>query len=271
MPVFWAAPAPSRSTDSLHPVLTSFSDEVCATVARIFAYVGTLALLAILCIHGWDQLRAIETDAPTEKAGWSVADRSYPAFAVSQLDPSEKSVTYTILRHPEGGRRDIFRWGGGNEKPTAELEIYRLGGEFDPTQAPGADIAARMGLPNAPELEAAGVIESKFGTVALLRQAGARDVAKDATACLGFFKSIDDPGLKISGFACHGDSLPARRAAVGCMLNRLILLTAGNEPKLAELFAGAELRRTGCATQGASRGSADWVTSAEDPHLRGPL
>jgi hypothetical protein len=176
-------------------------------------------------------------------------------------------VTYTILRHPEGGRKDILRWTDRSEKPAAELEIYRFGGENDPTQAPGADIAARMGLPNALELEAAGVIESKFGTVALLREAG----AKDAAACLGFFKSIDDPRLKISGFSCQGDSLPARRAAVGCMLDRLMLLTAGNEPKLAELFAHAELRRGSCATQGASGAQADWVTSAENPHLRGPL
>jgi hypothetical protein len=55
------------------------------------------------------------------------------------------------------------------------------------------------------------------------------------------------------------------------MLDRLMLLTAGNEPKLAELFAHAELRRGSCATQGASGAQADWVTSAENPHLRGPL
>jgi hypothetical protein len=267
MSSFWADPANPPRANKIHPALTSFADEVCATVARLFVYVGTLALLAILGIHGWDQLQAIETDAPAEKAGWSVADRSYPAFAVSQPYPSEKSVTYTILRHPEGGRRDIFRWTDRSDKPTAELEIYRLGGENDPTRAPGADIAARMGLPNALELEAAGVIESKFGTVALLRQAG----AKDAAACLGFLKSIDDPGLKISGFSCQGDSLPARRAAIGCMLNRLILLTAGSGPKLAELFASAELRRGTCATQGTSGTPMDWVTSAENPHLRGPL
>ena len=41
--------------------------------------------------------------------------------------------------------------------------------------------------------------------------------------------------------------MPARRAAIGCMLNRLILLTAGNDPKLAELFARAELKRGSCA------------------------
>jgi hypothetical protein len=63
--------------------------------------------------------------------------------------------------------------------------------------------------------------------------------------------------------------LPARRAAIGCMLDRLILLTSGNEPKLAELFARAELKRRSCAVSAASVTSTDWVTGAENPHLRG--
>ena len=113
------------------------------------------------------------------------------------------------------------------------------------------------------ELESAGVIDSKFGAVALLRRAGARE---GAGSCLGFFKRIDDPALQISGWSCQGDSLPARRAAIDCMLNRLMLLTSGNEPKLAELFAQAELERGGCASATAS---ADWLTDAANPRLRG--
>jgi hypothetical protein len=56
--------------------------------------------------------------------------------------------------------------------------------------------------------------------------------------------------------------LPARRAAIGCILNRLILLTAGNEPKLAELFARAEPKRGSRAASTTSAASVDWVTSA---------
>ena len=269
MSSFPGDPANAPHATRFHPALTSFADELCATVARIFAYVGTLALLAILVVHGLDQLRGIDVDAPPAKADWSVADHSQPAFAVSQLDPSEKSLTYTILRHPQGGRRDILRWTGPGEKPAGELEIYRLGAEFDPLTATGADIPTRMGLPAASELEAAGVIETKFGMVSLLHQAPTKD-KEGAGSCLGFLKWIDNPPLRISGFSCQGDSLPARRAAIGCMLNRLMLLTAGSEPKLAEFFARAELRRPSCA-QGATGAPADWVTSAEDPHLRGPL
>jgi hypothetical protein len=152
----------------------------------------------------------------------------------------------------------------------AELEIYRPGEEFAPLEPSGADLAARMTQENPqgrpPGLEAAGVIDSKFGPLALLRLPGRLDAAK---SCLGFIKRFGDPALRISGWSCQGTTLPARRAAIGCMLDRLTLLASGNEPKLAELFARAELRRSGC---GASTSlSADWVTGADNPRLRGPL
>jgi hypothetical protein len=65
--------------------------------------------------------------------------------------------------------------------------------------------------------------------------------------------------------------LPARRAAIGCILNRLILLTAGNEPKLAELFTRAELKRGSCAASATSTASVDWLSGAENLGLRGTL
>jgi hypothetical protein len=220
---FWAVRAnPSYSTSTqIHPALSSFADECCATLARLLAYVGTLALLAIVSIHLWDQLPADERPEASAKPGWSVASRSHPAFAVSQFDLPEKTEAYEILRHPQGGRKDVFRWAVRGEKPVAELEIYRPGD-------------------------------------------GAR-------SCLGFIKRIDQPLLQLSGWSCQGDTLPARRAAIGCILSRLMLLTAGNDPKLAELFARAELKRASCAPSATSAPSADWVTGAENPLLRGTL
>ncbi len=110
------------------------------------------------------------------------------------------------------------------------------------------------------------MIESKFGPVTLLRLAVD---ANDAGSCVGFVKHLDEPTVRISGWSCLGDDMPARRAAVGCMLNRLILLTSGNEPKLAELFARAELRRGSCTAPPST--SADWATGAQNPNLRGAL
>lgn len=240
-------------------------------LARLMAYVGTLALLAILGVHLWDQLPVIAEAEPAAEAGWSVASRPHPAFAVSQFDSSDKTEAYEILRHPEGGRKDVFRWtardGRQGERQVAELEIYRPGAELSQSLPATAELAARMAPEGRRELEAAGVIDSKFGNVALLRLAGSAD---GAHSCLGFIKGLDEPRLQISGWSCQGDGLPARRAAISCVLSRLVLLTAGNDPKLAELFARAELKRGSCAAA-ASATSADWVTGAENPRLRGTL
>jgi len=40
----------------VHPALTSFADECCGTLARLIAYVGTLALFAIVGLSIWEQL-----------------------------------------------------------------------------------------------------------------------------------------------------------------------------------------------------------------------
>jgi hypothetical protein len=257
----------SHTPSPIRPALTSFADEVCATVARLFAYVGVLALFGILAVRAWDRLQVDLTAEPASEAAWSVTDRSPPAFALSRpdaSDKSEKSDSYIVFRHPLGGRRDVMRWPAPDQKTVAELEIYRPGAEYGPAEMARSELVARMLGPGA-EVEAAGVIESKFGSIALLRQAGARD---GPGSCLGFFKRIDHPALQLSGWSCRGDALPARRAAIDCMLNRLMLLTSGNEPKLAELFAQAELKRGNCTPATAP---ADWITEAGNPQLRGPL
>ena len=234
---------------------------------------GVLALLAIIGAHLWGKLPDSAGLEPAAKAGWSLATHSRPAFSVSQFrrqpfDLPVKTDTYEIFRHPEGGRRDVLRWAVQGEKPVAELEIYRPGGEAQGSGAAFAEIAARMNSEGWRELEAAGVIESKFGPVTLLRLAAD---ASDAASCVGFIKQLDEPNVRISGWSCQRDNMPARRAAVGCMLSRLILLTSGNEPKLAELFARAELRRGDCTAAAMPSTSADWVTGAQNPKLRGAL
>ena len=272
---FWATLANPHYPTRIHPALSSFADECCATLARLIAYVGALALFAIVGLNLWNQLQ-LDTAAaePAGQPGFTLASRSRPAFAVNSPDLSEKSESYEIFRHPAGGRKDIFHWGPLGEKPVAELEIYRPGGELDPSGPWPADLAARMAQENPqenpqrspPGLEAAGVIDSKFGTLALLRLPGRLDPAR---SCFGFIKRFGDPALQISGWSCQGATLSAQRAAIGCMLDRLTLLASGNEPKLAELFAHSELRRSGCGATTAL--SIDWVTGAYNPRLRGAL
>ena len=98
MQSFWATRTTPYYPTRIHSALTSFADECCGTLARLMVYVGTLALVAILGIHLWDQLPAGESNDPPVKAGWGVAERSHPAFAVSQFDSYEETETYEIFR-----------------------------------------------------------------------------------------------------------------------------------------------------------------------------
>jgi len=263
---FSADPANSLYTTRIHPALTSFSDELCGTLARLVAYVMTLALPVLGFVALWEQLPDATAMDPSGKTAWSLAERSSRAFAVSQFNLHDKTETYEIFRHPEGGRKDRFQWSGADNKPVAELEIYRPGSEPSHSGPAIAEIAGRMDPDSLHELEAAGVIDSKFGTVTLLRLTGGADTAR---ACLGFVKRVNEPSVRISGWSCQGDNLPARRATISCMLNRLTLLGAGNDPKLAELFARAELRRSDCTASAMPAPSADWLTGTDNPQLRG--
>src|ERR1700744_2585875 len=141
----------------IHPALTSFADECCATLARLIAYVGVLMLFGIGAVHFWDHLQLDIVAEPAERPGFALAQRSRPAFAVSSPGSPDKSETYEIFRHPEGGRKDIFHWGDPGDKPVAHLEIYRLGGEIDRSQPQTSDLATRMSTEGARELETAGV------------------------------------------------------------------------------------------------------------------
>lgn len=269
---FWGPRANPGYQAGIHPALTSFADECFGTLARLTAYVATLAALAMFGIHFWD-LAPVGDDLPepSGKAGWRMATRSHPAFSVSQINIPAKTESYEIFRHPEGGRKDILRWSAAGEKPIAAIELYRPGDEWSPSATAETDIPAVIDPlidPGGGEFEPAGVVDSKFGTVTLLRHAGDRE---DASSCLGFVKHLDEAVLQISGWSCQGSTLPARRAAIGCILNGLELFTAGKEPKLAEHFARAELRRGRCADAVPSAVSADWVTGMENPRLRGSL
>src|SRR4051812_19169690 len=232
--------AATRSASVLQG-LQGFADEVCGTFARLFAYVGALALIAMLGVAGWSHLDG--DDAPLGRSGWTLADGAVPAFSLRLTDQPDKTATYTVLIHPDGGRKDVLRWGEPADRPAAELELYRFGPERDARRDPRGDLAVRMGQGAAFELETAGVIDSRFGPVSLMRRAGAPE---GAGACLGFLKTIAAPSRRVSGWSCQGVTMPARRALVGCMLTRLPLLAPDQDRALSQLFMGPDQRRSGC-------------------------
>lgn len=255
-----------QNTSAIHPVLRSFPLRRREVVVRLMAYLSGLAVLAAIVADLFVVAPAGTEIARPSSRGWAPASRPHPAFAVSHLDLVKKTAGYDILRHPQGGRKDILHWSAGaDEPPVAEIEIYRPGNELGAFAAADADLGPRMGLAGQGDVQTAGVIDTKFGTVDLLRFSGT-PVANQA--CLGFVKTFEVPKVRLSGWSCHASSASAQRVFLGCALNRLTLLSAGNDPKMAELFARAELRRSDCA---AAAASTDWATGPQEPVLRGSI
>lgn len=251
----------------LHPALRSSLRYVLAEgralAVRLIAYLGALAAMAAMAAHLYAAIPPVG-DSVELRTGdkWAAATRPTPAFDLPAADLIGKSVAYDISRHPEGGRRDTFRWSAESDgKPLAELEIYRRGGESEALPTPAATLArlASLGDPNSPQ--PAGMIDSKFGPVPLL------SFQRDRQTCLGFVKAFDTARLQLGGWSCNGASLVAQRSLAACALDRLTMLSAGNDPKLAELFAQAELRRGKCAEAGSNTN--DWMTASSGPQLRG--
>lgn len=254
----------------VHPVFINFAEEFRAVFVRLMAYVcgvGALALIAADLFSGV-AVDMVEASIPLRgRDVWVASVRPQPAFAAPVADFSSQSESYEIFRHPEGGRKDILRWSAAlAEAPLSQIELYRPGGELTAFGPVASEIAARIADGRMEAIQAAGVIDTKFGPVALVgftSRAGGRP-------CIGFAHSFETPRLQISGWSCQGDSPQAQRQAVACALNRLTMLSAGNDLKLAELFARAELRRVGCGG-GSAPPQPDWVTATHEPNLRGRL
>jgi hypothetical protein len=253
----------------LHPALRSFGAECGAVLLRLLAYVGALAAIAMLALQLYAGLRQDAAPIVEAPPGWRTVLRAPPAFAVSQFDMPGITATYEILRGPDGGRKDILRWGvAADQMAVAGIEIERPGAE---SKLSDRATAATAGLSHfgIAKVHAAGQIDSKFGLVSLWSLV---DGAGQVLPCLGFVKVFAEPRLRLQGWSCEGVTVVARRAAIACTLNRLMLLNAGNDAKLAELFARAELRRPDCNSgTGAAVESADWITGAQNPRLRGAL
>jgi hypothetical protein len=252
--------------------LTNFADEFRATTMRMMAYLCGVAVLALLATDIASRLQDDIDLGPRlslRQSAWHPVERAIPAFAAPSPDLGDKTATYEILRHAEGGRKDVLKWSNsGMAMPWAEIEVYRPGAE-SPGFAPASlEIGGRTALWNVRDVQADGVIDSKFGPVALV--AFSTQAAGKFSKCTGFARSFDDPQVQISGWTCGGSARPNGRQAVACLLNRLNLLAAGSDPKLADLFARSELKRQAdCGSAAVTSDS--WLNTIDEPELRGTV
>jgi len=234
-----------------------FANELRASLARLVLYSAALAAFALILVE-------IATHrgggSKTANPDWIEVIRPLPAFALT-IPEFEGAPRYAIWRHVSGvGRKDVMSFGeeGG---ATAAVEIFR--GDVDEE-----DITSSIGeLRLSPPQASANTIDTKFG---LVRVETAIEYGHN---CLHVSRKFEELRLEISGTFCSAGLELVDHGMVACALDRLSLVSAGSEPRLATLFARAELRRTFCGQRSVflaatPKLTVDWIDARRDPKLR---
>ncbi len=84
---------------SYHLALAALADDVVGTLARLFLYVGILALLAIISLAAFEQLPRLGGDPAVLGPIWTADDPCDPA---SQVSCPTRLARYAASRHQAG-------------------------------------------------------------------------------------------------------------------------------------------------------------------------
>jgi hypothetical protein len=235
----------------VEPESCTVPGDIRATIVRILAYMGALAILAIAAASFFrtpEGIAAVEQAAPQPE--WVNAERPRPAFDLQMPELGDGAADYAILRRPaDGARKDVLSFGApAASGPYATVEIFRPGAAGTRfIDAPSEIAASIVAFSITDDVKPAGEIDSKFGAVPLVDFAIA--VNDRQRRCLGFARPFDRPAMQISGWYCSPGEEAVDRATLACALDRLTVLSAGGDSDLAGLFANAELKRTFCGAR----------------------
>ncbi len=263
----------------MHSGLARFARALGGALLGLTAYLGALAAFAAAGAYLLPHLTPVATEGATARmetqSEWIDVARPYPAFALVMGEFDGAESHYVIRRHPLGGRKDIISFGDpGGPAAHLKIEIYRPGGEHGVFTALREEIAARVAdlAPDA-RMSTAGMLETKFGELPLVDFA-VRPVS-GARRCLGFARTFGAPLAQIAGTYCQPGEEIVPRAILACALDRLTFSAGHAEPKLAEVFAHAEINRNFCGHNGPILASTprrgNWLDRIPDPRLRGRI
>ena len=236
----------------MRPASTSIPDDIRATLVRLLAYMGGLAVLAVAAASLFaapaDIVAALGS-ASAQRPAWSPVERPYPAFELLMPELAGSAYNYAIQRRArDGARKDLLSWGEPAEAdpqsgPYVMVEIYRPAVASDHFLDASSEIATRIvDYAVTDDVKPDGQIDSKFGPVPLVDFAVAPEGRE--RRCLGFARPFNQPAIQIAGWYCSAGREVVDRAMVACLLDRLTLVNG--DAKLAEMFARAEVKRTFC-------------------------
>jgi hypothetical protein len=267
--------------DGLAALSARMPDPTPLTASRVLAMFAVVLMTAIL-INDFIRPTPAVSAAATEggaRSPWSEVTRGSGAFALAYPAIDNLAQQYAVRRHREGGgRKDLMTWGAPREEGAyVRFALYRPGREgtapVDPLAAV-ATLAAESEI-NAELAGPVGVLDTKFGPLALVDMTLTR-MGDEPRTCLAVAGAWDNPRLGLVAWWCNPGPAMVAYGRLACLVERLVLMSAGGDGGLVSFFARAELKRNFCGatapllTAQAKRPD-DWILAKSDPKLRGAL
>jgi hypothetical protein len=252
--------------------------EIAGSTMLAYGAVGIMAAILINDLLGPTAANSSVTPTPDKRPEWVEIVRPHAAFALESPTLDGLDAAYTARRHRlGGGRQDDLTFGHPAGKGAyVRVSFYRPGAEGmaepDPFEAVVA-VAAESSI-DAELRETDRKLTTKFGALPIVAmKIGGRD---EPRACLAAAAGWNDPRLGLVAWWCNPGPEIVAQGQFACLLDRIALMSSGNDDQLAEFFARAELKRSFCNPQSSfvsptPRLVNDWIHAKRTPPLRGRL
>jgi hypothetical protein len=233
----------------VHQASYTLPGDIRATLVRTIAYMGGLAILALMAASFFQESRGSLVITPAPIPTWTTAEHPYAAFELRMPELSGSPYTYAILRRDtDKARKDVLTWGQpaageAAARPYAMVEIFRPGTRGETFLDAPSEVAARLIDDTiADDVKPIGAVDSKFGPMPMVDFA--IEPQGHLRRCLGFARAFDNPAMQIAGWYCSAGAEVIDRSVLACMIDRLTVVN-GDAP-ITAFFAHAEIKRTFC-------------------------
>jgi hypothetical protein len=201
----------------------------------------TLALLLSGALLPEAEQDGAVTAPHVAKPAWVDIQKPFRLFALNAPEWGREPAYTAERNRAGGGRRDHLSFGTFGAGAWLQVTLYRPGAE-DPDPAPFSVEMARHAAP-------AGLATSRIGQQKPLPTRLGRFEVADLTLAPGVsapimpclaFRLTDTRVVQIGGFACGTPGRPIERHRLACTLDRIDLLSAGDDTELRTFFTGAK-------------------------------
>jgi hypothetical protein len=256
-------------------------DATALTASRVLAMFAVVLMTAILIDDFVRPTPAVSAAASDRErpSPWSEVTRGSGAFALAYPAIDNLARQYAVRRYRDGGgRKDLMTWGAPRDEGAyVRFALYRPGRE---STAPGDPLEAVTALVAESGIDAelagpVGELDTKFGPLGLVDMKLTR-MGDEPRTCLAAAGAWTNPRLGLVVWWCNPGPAMVAHGRLACLVERLVLMSAGGDDGLVSFFARAELRRNFCGatapllTAQAKRPD-DWILAKSDPKLRGAL